>query len=49
MKTRSTNRTRRLTILAIIALAALYFLPRMIRGGLEGYRKGAEIRQQQGR
>jgi hypothetical protein len=33
-------------ILAALAIA-LYMLPRMIQAGLEGYRRGAESRQNQ--
>jgi hypothetical protein len=33
----------------VVALAAAYFMPSLVRSGLDGYRKGAEFRQQQGR
>ena len=33
----------------VVALAAAYFMPSLVRGGLDGYRRGAEFRQQQDR
>ena len=39
----------RLAYWIVVALAAASVLPSLIRSGLDGYRKGAELRQQQGR
>ena len=36
---------QRVVPLVVVALAALYVVPKMIRGGLEGYRMGADIRR----
>jgi hypothetical protein len=40
---------QRIVLWIVVALAVLYVIPRMARGGLAGYRMGAQIRQQQGR
>ena len=43
------NRERTIALLLLILIALLYFAPKMVRTFMEAYRKGAEIREQQGR
>jgi hypothetical protein len=37
------QRRQRVVLLVVVALAALYVVPKMIEGGLEGYRMGADF------
>jgi hypothetical protein len=43
------TRRQRVVYWIVVALATAYFAPRLFQAGAAGYRKGAEIRQQQGR
>ena len=40
---------QRVVFWLVVALAAVYFLPGMVRAGIAGYRTGTELRQQQAR
>ena len=45
----SNSRERYIALLLVVLTALLYFAPKMARSFLDAYRKGAEIREQQGR
>lgn len=46
---RTFERRQRLVFWLVVALVAAYFVPRMVRAGIAGYRAGTELRQQQAR